>query len=247
MDQHEYDNMAAATDRHWWYAATRTLLAQILEPHLDSGPFLDAGGGNGATGAWMAARGPVVLADFEPAALRHAARQYPETGRELADIHHLPHPEATFGLTLCVTVLCHQSIPDPSAVVRELARVTCPGGVVVLMEPGVRRLRRGHDRVTHTARRFSRRDLTGLLRGAGLDLVRATGAYGFLVPPAAALAVVERGRVVSDTARNESGGGGLLPRLAAAERAVLRRVDLPAGLSVLAVGRRPSSPAAHGS
>ncbi len=240
MDQHEYENMAAATDRHWWYDATRSLLADVLAPHLGQGPYLDAGGGNGATGAWMADRGTVVLADFEPVALHHAARRYPEIGRELADIHQLPHPDDTFGVTLCVTVLCHESIADPAAVVRELARVTRPGGVVALMEPGVRRLRRGHDRVTHTARRFSRRDLAALVRGAGLDVVRTTAAYSFLVPPAAALAVIERGRVASDTGRNESGGGGVLPRLAAAERSLLRRIDLPAGLSVLAIGRRPT-------
>jgi hypothetical protein len=103
------------------------------------------------------------------------------------------------------------------------------------MEPGVRRLRRGHDRVTHTARRFSRSDLAGLLRGAGLDVVRATGAYAFLVPPAAVLAMLERGRATSDVGRNESGLGGVLPALARVERALLRRADLPTGLSVIAI------------
>jgi hypothetical protein len=126
-------------------------------------------------------------------------------------------------------------IVDPARTVREMARVTKPGGAVALMEPGVRRLRRGHDRVTHTARRFSRSDLAGLLRGAGLDVVRATGAYAFLVPPAAVLAMLERGRATSDVGRNESGLGGVLPALARGERALLRRADLPTGLSVIAI------------
>src|SRR5262249_5339209 len=129
---------------------------------------------------------------------------------------------------------------DPAATVRELARVTRQGGVVALMEPGVRRLRRGHDRVTHTARRFSRHDLADLLRDAGMNVIRATGACTFLVPPAAVLAVLGRGRATSDVGRNESGLGGVMAGLAQAERRLLRATDLPTGLSVIAIARKGS-------
>lgn len=109
-----------------------------------------------------------------------------------------------------------------------------------LMEPGVRKLRRGHDIVTHTARRFSRHDLADFLERAGLQVHRRTGAYTFLVPPAAALAVIERGKATSDVGRNESGVGGLFTLLARAERTILRRNDLPTGLSAIAVGIKPT-------
>ena len=92
-------------------------------------------------------------------------------------------------------------------------------GVVCLWEPGVRRLRRAHDRVTHTGRRFSRRDLAELLTANGLTLERSTGAYSFLVPPAAAKTVLERGDTSSDLDRNGSGLGGVLPAVATGERA----------------------------
>lgn len=241
MELDEYERMAVAETAHWWYGTTRALLRELLGPHLQApGPFLDAGGGTGATGTWMGATGPVVLADVELLALQLARRDHPEIGgAALADASRLPFADASFDATLCVTVLCHELVPDPAATVRELARVTRPGGHVCLMEPGVRRLRRAHDRVTHTARRFSRRDLSGLVASAGLAPVRSTAAYSFLVPPAALKAVLERGRVDSDIDRNEGGLGGLLPAAARLERALLRRVDLPVGLSVIAIGRRP--------
>ena len=241
----EYRRMAEAGQRHWWYEATRRLLAELTAPHLtapDPGTvYLDAAGGSGATGCWLAERATTVNADIEESSLRAATATYPGYRPVVADLNCLPHRNDRFDAVLCVTALCHRMNVDPAATVVELARVTKPGGLLILMEPGVRRLRRGHDRVTHTARRFSRRDLAELARRSGLDIVRSTGAYSFLVPPAAVRAVVERGRVTSDVGRNESGMGGALAALARAERALLKRVDLPAGLSVIVIARKPST------
>jgi hypothetical protein len=51
--------------------------------------------------------------------------------------------------------------------------------------------------------------------------------------------VVERGRATSDVGRNASGLGGVLPALARAERWLLRRANLPTGLSVIAIAVKP--------
>jgi SAM-dependent methyltransferase len=245
MDLDEYRRMAAAADRHWWYRATRTLLAELFGSQLAASSastlYLDAAGGTGATGRWLADRATTVLADREPLALAAAPSASAGYRPVRADLNALAHPDGSFDAVLCVTALYHQLNPDPQLTVRELARVCRPGGMVCLMEPGIRRLRRPHDVVTHAARRFSRSDLVGLVQGAGLELVRATGAYMFLVPPATALAVVHRGEATSDIDQHEGGLGGVLATLARAERAVLRRVDLPFGLSVIAVARKPAS------
>jgi ubiquinone/menaquinone biosynthesis C-methylase UbiE len=240
----EYRRMAQVEHSHWWYDSTRRLLQQLLAAEVASGGrFLDVGAGTGATGAWLAEHGSLVASDFMPLALELNRERHEVPGQTLdlvaADVTKLPFATGSFDLCLCVTVLCHQSIVDPADAVRELARVVRPGGVVCLWEPGVRRLRRAHDRVTHSARRFSRRDLSELLDRAGLTLERSSGAYSFLVPPAAVKAVLERGETSSDLDNNEGGLGGTLAALAGAERSVLRHTDLPAGLSVFAVGRVP--------
>ncbi len=238
MERDEYRRMAAVEESHWWYGTTRDLLRSLVGPELpEGGRFLDAGAGTGATGAWMAERGSVVALDFEPLALELFDEHHPGCGLAAADVQRLPFVDGVFDAALCVTVLCHRSIPDPVVAARELARVVRPGGVVALMEPGVRALRRAHDRVTHTGRRFSRGDLAGLLEQAGCEVVRSSGAYSFLVPPAAVKAVLERGRTASDLDRAESGLGGILPRMARIEQRWLRAHSLPFGLSVVAIGR----------
>lgn len=240
MELDEYRRMAEVGTSHWWYGSTRSLLGQLLGPHLTpGGRFLDAGCGTGATGAWMETVGSVIGVDREPLALALYEEAHPRAGLAVSDVGRLPFPDAVFDAVLCVTVLCHQSVGSPAAVVGELVRVTRPGGVVCLQEPGVRRLRRAHDRVTHSARRFSRRDLAATLVDNGCELLTATGAYAFLVPAAAVKAVVERGRVASDLDRHHAGLGGLLGGMATVERGLLRTgVRLPVGLSVLAIGRR---------
>ncbi|CAB4576610.1 unannotated protein [freshwater metagenome] len=249
VDADEYRRMAAAGASHWWYRNTRELLAQLLVPHLQGREqplLLDAGGGTGATGGWMARYGATVLADVEPMALDVARTDF-DAARHgghgvlpvQADLNRLPFADASFDLVLCVTALCHRMNPDPAAIVRDFARITKPGGVVCLWEPGGRRLWRGHDEVTHTGRRFAVRDLRDMAEAGGLQVQRATGAYSFLVPPAAVLGVLERGKQTSDVGRAESGLGGLFPALARVERRLLRRVDLPAGLSAIVVATKP--------
>jgi SAM-dependent methyltransferase len=241
METAEYRRMAETEETHWWYAATRTLLRQLVEPLLaPDGTFLDVGAGTGATGAWLADLGTLVASDFEQEALAMAAPRHPLQLPVAADACALPIADASVDAVLCVTVLCHQSIESPTNAVREFARVVRPGGIVCLWEPGVRRLRRAHDRVTHTGRRFSRLDLARCATDAGLEIVRSTGAHTYLVPPAFVKSLLERGEVASDLDANPGGLGGLLGAAARAERALLRRTDLPFGLSAITVARRPA-------
>jgi ubiquinone/menaquinone biosynthesis C-methylase UbiE len=50
-----------------------------------------------------------------------------------ADLAHLPYPDQTFDLVVCLSVIEH--IPDPDAVLKEMARVLQPNGVLILGYP----------------------------------------------------------------------------------------------------------------
>ena len=234
--------MAASGETHWWYRNTRALLRQLVEPHLDGragAVHLDAAGGTGATGAWLTSTAPTVIVDFDEFALEVAREDHAGYLATRGDLNHLPFADEAFSVVLCVTALCHRMVPDPAAVVRDFARVTRPGGVVALMEPGVKRLWRSHDDVTHTARRFAVDDLRNIATNAGLEIITATGAYVFLVPPAFVLGKVERGKGKSDVGRNHSGLGGVFGVFASLERRWLRRCRLPTGLSAIVIARKP--------
>jgi SAM-dependent methyltransferase len=236
MEIDEYRRMAAAESSHWWYAATRALLEATLAPHLRGSPrILDAGCGTGAAGGWLARRGAVVGTDIEPLALTLYREARPRAELVAADLARLPFASASFDAALCVTVLYHRRVVEPESVVRELARVLRTGGVLCFMEPAMPSLRRAHDRITHTARRFSRAQMRALLHAAGLTPLRVTGAFSFLLPPAYLKAAIERGSTESDLEPGSRLLGAALSGLAGLERRWLVQRDLPVGLSWLAL------------
>lgn len=242
MEADEYRRMADAEASHWWYRSTRELVRQEFTSRLPPNPrLLDAGCGTGATGAWMSEVGSVVALDIERAALDLYGELHPGAELILADVGRTGLPDEHVDGILCVTVLYHRAIDDPAVVVRELARVLRAGGTLCLVEPGIRRLRRAHDRHTHAARRFSRSDLVALVRSAGLEVKRATGAYSFLVVPAFLKSLLERGESASDLDGGGRRVGRLLMTIAAIERRVIRRLSLPVGLSMVVVATKPTT------
>lgn len=143
---------------------------------------LDVGTGDGTYALAAASRGGLVTAiDHEPAMLEAARTRAASLGLDIAlrqgRAEALPFADASFDVVLAVTVLCF--VPDASAAVHEMARVLVPGGRVVLGELArsstwamARRLRGWLGAEPWRRARFwSRAELSGLVRGAGLQVV----------------------------------------------------------------------------
>jgi SAM-dependent methyltransferase len=242
VDRAEYFRIASAEEGHWWYRGTRSLMRQLLEAELRPGlRVLDAGCGPGGNSAWLLPTSRVVGVDTSPDALQLARERHPGMEVRQGDIAALPFEDGDFDLVLVITVLA--LVEDDARAVREVARVLRPDGAAFLIEPANPRLRRDHDAVTRIERRYTLARLSGLAEAAGLTVRRATYAYSFLLPPASALALWHRLKPSrradrSDLQRDRL--GWLFERLAAGERRLLHRTDLPLGLSAVVVAKRAS-------
>jgi SAM-dependent methyltransferase len=243
VEDEEYARIAAVEDDHWWYRTTRGIVGDLLAPHVAHRTglhVLDAGCGPGGNGEWLGAHGAVVGVDRSPDALRFVHDRRPTVRPVRGDLTALPLADATIDVAIAITVL--YSVPDDIAAVAELARVLVPGGALVVVEPAFPSLRRAHDATVHGRRRYRRQALRDLLTDAGLRVERATYAYSFLAPAAAGLAAADRLRRdpppthESDVERR--GLDAVFAPLAAGERRLLTRTDLPVGTSVIALATR---------
>jgi SAM-dependent methyltransferase len=241
MEVGEYARIAAAEDDHWWYRNTRALVADLLQPWLGTGlRILDAGCGPGGNGAWLGRHGRVVGVDLVRDALEFVRERRRTTIPVQASAERLPFQDQTFDVAVAVTLL--YTVHDDVVTVSELARVLRPGGAVLILEPAFESLRREHDVTVHALRRYRRGELAGLVERAGLAVRRATYAYSFLAPPAAVLALLQRGRsrTTGDTGSDVERRAfeGVFARLADAERRWLTRRDIPFGTSAVVVASR---------
>lgn len=158
---------------------------------------LDAGCGTGLYTRRLAAHGATVTGvDLDPEMLAAARLKAPLATLAEGDVTALPFADATFDLSLAVTLLCF--IEDPQRTVDELVRVTRPGGRVVLAELGRRSLwaairrikgRLGSDH-WRRARFYAPGELAELLSRAGArDVHTASAAY---LPPGAPAWLISR-------------------------------------------------------
>jgi SAM-dependent methyltransferase len=234
--------MRAVEDRHWWYVGTRAIARDVLVrlPLSRQPRILDAGCGTGGNAAQLLRRfGPVVGIDLSDLALELAAEREAAT-LVRGSVSTLPFRDATFDLVTSFEVLYHRAVDDRAAL-RELGRVLVPRGFLLLRLPALEWLRGAHDEAVHTARRYTAEGLRSLLVEAGLEPLRLTYLNSLLLPLAAAKRIAER---VSGVEGDDLGDtppvleAGFRAALAA-ERRLVRRFNLPLGVSVLALARRP--------
>jgi SAM-dependent methyltransferase len=121
-------------------AELRAMIANL--PLRPGDRVLDMACGDGVYTCWLseqvAPTGHVVGVDISPAYLERAQALAAAKGVgsgvsfERGDIAALPFPDASFDLVWCAQSM--YSLPDPQAALRELRRVTRPGGRVAVFE-----------------------------------------------------------------------------------------------------------------
>jgi SAM-dependent methyltransferase len=242
MQEHERDAMLAADARHWWYRGRRAVVSSVLDQTVVPSRFpraLDAGCGSGRTLDLLRGYGQPVGIDVDGHAVQVAIARGHDV-RE-ASVLSLPFGDGAFGLVTCLDVLEH--LDDDLEALRELRRVTAPGGALVVTVPAYQVLWSAHDERNLHRRRYRSSQLASAAESAGWVVERQTYFNSLLLGPAALVRLADRARGASpessDLARTPARLDALLEKPMRLEAWLIARgLRLPAGLSALAVLRK---------
>jgi ubiquinone/menaquinone biosynthesis C-methylase UbiE len=246
-------------DSHWWFATrTRAVLA-YLDRYVGPGKdrqVLDIGCGAANMTHHLRHYGHVVGVDNNPRPLRIAQQRGLETYEGTAD--DLPFSDGQFDLIAMLDTLEH--IPADEQVLAECRRVLCspdsgrgrPGGRLLITSPAFMFLWSNNDTINMHRRRYTMHELTEKLTRQGFRTLRISYTNFFVFPMAAALILLRRGRAEPELASPHFDDdayqvemepapplvNGILTFAGKLEVALLRRMRLPFGTSVIAIAEK---------
>lgn len=239
MNAEEYDRLFRMEDRYWWFVARRELGVEFVRMHVPRhSRILDVGCGAGATARDLSSHGTVFACDVSEQALAFC-RQRGLAALSLGDLQRLPFRTGSVECVVALDVVEHVS--DDEQALGEIARVLAPNGVLVLSTPAYPLLWSGHDVALHHFRRYRRRQLRRLVERSGLEIVRLSYAVFLLFPVVAVARLLARlfgARSRASLWWLGSWPNRVLLALMRWENRLLRRTDLPWGVSLVLVARK---------
>lgn len=241
MDREVYRRIRELEQAHWWFTARRAILAdQIAALGLGPGArVLEVGCGTGGNLPMLARFGAVSAIEPDAEARAYAAEKSGIEVRNGVLPDHLPQFETPFDLIASFDVIEH--VEDDVGALAALGRLLKPGAPLIATVPANRWMWSDHDVKHHHKRRYELAGFKAMVRQAGLEVQKATYFNSLLFPLIAALRLAKgalRLRGGDDEAMPGVAVNKALHHLFAAERRLLRRADLPFGVSILLVARR---------
>ena len=240
MERATYDNMRALQESHWWFRGRREILSdQLARLNLPrDGRILEVGCGPGGNLAMLAEFGQVTGLEPDEPSRRHAEAASGVTVHGGSLPGPLPDLGAPFDLVAAFDVIEH--LEDGRGAVAALGKLLKPGGRLLATVPAHPWLWGAHDVAAHHRRRYRRRDFLQLFEAAGLRVVRASYFNTLLFPPIALLRLARGGGGEGSDVVPAGPMNGLLTRVFASEKHLLRIGDLPFGVSLLVLAEAPA-------
>ncbi len=253
MNPAEFDRMFAIEETHWWYQGRRALVRHALDRHaLGNGSpldrplrILDVACATGMSFRFLADYGEIRGIDISEETIDYCGRRGIDRivrGDALA----LPFAAGSFDAVLALDAFEH--FDDDVAAMGETFRVLRPGGVLVATTPAFMSLWSPHDDAYHHKRRYRRPVLRGRLESVGFRTERMSYSSMALFLPVLALRTLRRwqDKPVEEAESDFSVPfPGPIEALAGAitrtEIAVEKKLDLPFGVSLYGVLRKPAA------
>jgi SAM-dependent methyltransferase len=242
MDATVYRRMAELDSRHWWFLARRkilkALIARDVRPPNDA-QILEIGCGTGHNLAMLAQFGTVEASELEPQARKLASARLgrPIAAAALPDLS--MYRDSHFDLIALLDVLEH--VEDDHAALTAIHSRLKPGGKLLVTVPANRWMWSAHDAAHHHFRRYTKKELVEAARAAGMQVDLISYFNTLLFVPIAVARLVGKllGRESADDEMPAEPVNTVLREVFGLEAALVGRLPLPFGVSLVAILSRP--------
>jgi ubiquinone/menaquinone biosynthesis C-methylase UbiE len=195
MEEYEYKTLSEREGEYWWYRHLHDVILQTFNTYKASREswILDAGCGTGQNIHNLANKVSRNVFGFDIS--QHAIPFWQKKQLKnlcVSSVNQIPYQKETFDHVVCVDVLESLEVDEADAI-RELVRVTCPGGMIYLVVPAFNWLMSPrHHQAVHAVRRYTPGKLIDLLVNLPVQVLRTTYLFTPVFPLVAFFRFIQR-------------------------------------------------------
>src|SRR3989338_4848416 len=242
MKDAHYQTIYDTEVSHWLYRVRRKIVHDLIWkyfPHVRDLKILDIGCGACLLAKELEVYGEVSGLDVSPMAIEFCRE------RGVLQVVHgsaerIPFGDRSFDLILALDVIEH--IEDDRRALQEIYRVLKPGGVAIIFAPAFNLLWGVSDELSNHYRRYTIKELRKKIRESGFEIARLSYFNFFLFVPIALVRLAARLFRLSIESENTIGSAlinSMLYKIFNLESKMLKYINVPFGVSILAVCRKP--------
>jgi SAM-dependent methyltransferase len=243
MQEHYYLNLNEVEKKHWYFAARRQcikdlicryILSEVKEPHLK---ILDAGCGTGGTTDFLSRFGDITALELSETAINLLKINYPQLNVIKGSIENMDNllSGENFDLVTALGVLYHKEIKNPLHALKNINHKLKIGGWLIWHEAAYPFLKRKHDELSQGARRFLPGEMENLLAESGFQIYFASHVGSFIFPFAFILALLSKIKSADTLTGGESIDRKVPPKYLNAMLYGISRLEMKYALNVFPV------------
>lgn len=242
MDKNLYRIFFEIQQRHWWFVTKKAIILDIIDRTRQSdrnSSALDIGCGAGLMLDALAARGHTCGMDMSDDAIGFSKEIFDGTVKKGSLPDDVPYATDSFTLITALDVIEH--VDDDVGALKALRSRLADNGVAVITVPAYMFLWSAHDEVNQHKRRYTAKELTSKLKAAGFSIEKLSYFNTLLFPVVYVVRKLNNmlGRDgASDVEMPSNIANFILTKIFGLEKYLLRFMDLPFGVSILAVVRK---------
>lgn len=175
MEKSEYTRMYVLETSFWWYRVLHELVEDCIKKNKPEGllHILDAGCGTGRMMEICQKYGPVEGIDYSEDAVQYARKRGLENV-VLADLNDVLIEPNAYNMIVSLDVLYHSAIKDDKVILGKFYDSLKDGGLLIINLPAFEYLKRSHDVVVHTKKRYRKNAFERELKEAGFSIITSS-------------------------------------------------------------------------